>query len=178
MPDVHFSFIAALWGLPLVGLPVLLHLLFQRKSPVLLFSTVRLIKASIERTAARRRVQRWLLLACRSLLLLLLILTAAQPAKILPALGSGGRHSAIAAVIVIPATPCSFRINRARCWRGRTAWFRSCCAARSRMPRWRSSPASPRRRAVTEALRPAGELLGPAVAIASAARSRAAGASR
>ena len=68
-----FDLAILLWTLPLAGLPVLLHLLFRRKSPVVLFSTLRFIKSSQQRTAARKRVQRWLLLACRMLLLALLI---------------------------------------------------------------------------------------------------------
>jgi hypothetical protein len=95
-----FLFGSALLALPLVGLPVLLHLLFRRKSPVMLFSTIRFIKASIQRTAARKRVQRWTLLACRALALLLLILVAAQPAKML---ASGWNHAgrSLDAAIVI-----------------------------------------------------------------------------
>jgi hypothetical protein len=97
---MQFLFASALWALPLVGLPVLLHLLFRRKSPVLLFSTVRFIKASVQQTAARKRVHRWLLLACRALLLLLLVLVAAQPAKILASgLTTSGR-SVVAAIVV------------------------------------------------------------------------------
>lgn len=97
---MHFLFASALWALPLVGLPVLLHLLFRRKSPVLLFSTVRFIKASVQHTAARKRVHRWLLLACRALLLLLLVLVAAQPAKILAGGLTASGRSVVAAVVV------------------------------------------------------------------------------
>ena len=62
---MSFLFAGALWALPLAGLPVLLHLLFRRKSPILPFSTVRFIRASVQRNAARKRVQKWLLLAVR-----------------------------------------------------------------------------------------------------------------
>lgn len=95
----EFLFIHALWALPLAGLPILLHLLFRRKSPVVMFSTLRFIKASIQHTAARRKVQRWLLLACRALLLLLLIWAVAQPARIL-AQGWFTGQSTIAAIVV------------------------------------------------------------------------------
>ncbi|MDB5172996.1 MAG: hypothetical protein JWN51_1769, partial [Phycisphaerales bacterium] len=47
MSGLTFLFSAALWALPLAGLPVLLHLLFRRKSPVIQFSTIRFIKASM-----------------------------------------------------------------------------------------------------------------------------------
>ena len=67
MFGLSFLFSAALWLLPIAGLPILLHLLFRRKSPVVMFSTLRFVKSSIQRTAARKRVHRWLLLATRAL---------------------------------------------------------------------------------------------------------------
>lgn len=95
-----FLFATALWALPLAGLPLLLHLLFRRKSPVVPFSTLRFIKASIQHTAARRRVQRWLLLATRALLLALLIWAVAQPARILASRWFEPGKSLIAAVVI------------------------------------------------------------------------------
>jgi len=100
-----FSFAAALWALPLAGVPILLHLLFKQKSPVVQFSTLRFIKLSIQRTAARKRVQKWLLLACRALLVALLIWAIAQPVHQLTSSwlggsgGAGGR-SVVAAVVM------------------------------------------------------------------------------
>jgi len=99
MFGLTFLFSAALFALPLAGLPVVLHLLFRRKSPVVLFPTLRFIKSSVQRTAARKRVHRWLLLACRMLLLALLIWAIAQPAKILSA-GWFGGGSTVAAVVI------------------------------------------------------------------------------
>ena len=81
MFGLTFLFPAALWALPLAGLPVVLHLLFRRKSPVVMFSTIRFIKASVQQTAARKRVQKWMLLALRVFLLMLLIAAVAQPAR-------------------------------------------------------------------------------------------------
>ena len=97
---MQFLFASALWALPLVGLPILLHLLFRRKSPVVLFSTIRFIKASVQHTAARKRVQRWLLLASRAIALLLLVLVAAQPAKMLTSGWAGGGRSVEAAIVI------------------------------------------------------------------------------
>ncbi len=100
MFGLDFLFASALFALPIAGLPVLLHLLFRKKSPVVQFSTVRFIKSSLQRTAARRRVQRWLLLACRALLLLLLIWAIAQPAHRVAANWLGGAKSPIAAIVI------------------------------------------------------------------------------
>lgn len=99
MSGLTFLFSAALFALPLAGVPVILHLLFRRKSPVVPFPTLRFIKSSIQRTAARRRVHRWLLLATRALLLALLIWAIAQPAKILSS-GWFGGGSTVAAIVI------------------------------------------------------------------------------
>lgn len=100
MFGLDFLFASALFALPIAGLPVVLHLLFRKKSPVVQFSTIRFIKSSLQRTAARRRVQRWLLLACRALLLLLLIWAIAQPAHRVAANWLGSAKSPIAAIVV------------------------------------------------------------------------------
>ena len=100
MTGLEFGFAAGLLALPLAGLPVLLHLLFRRKSPVVPFSTLRFIKTSLQHTAARRRVQRWLLLACRALLLALLVWAISQPAA-RPASAWTGSGRSTAAVIVL-----------------------------------------------------------------------------
>src|SRR5437870_22015 len=94
----EFLFASALWALPLAGVPVLLHLLYRRKSPVVQFSTLRFVKASLQRMAARRRIQRWMLLATRALLVALLIWAIAQPAKMLASNWFGGGKSAVAAL--------------------------------------------------------------------------------
>ena len=100
MFGLEFLFSAALFALPLVGLPVLLHLLFRRKSPIIPFSTLRFIKSSLQQTAARKKVQRWLLLACRMLLLLLLIWAVAQPVRMLASNFFTSGPSLIAAIVV------------------------------------------------------------------------------
>ena len=100
MFGLDFLFASALFALPLAGLPVLLHLLFRKKSPVVPFSSVRFVRSSMQRTAARRKLQRWLLLACRALLLLLLIWAIAQPAHHVASNWFGGAKSPIAAIVV------------------------------------------------------------------------------
>ncbi len=99
MFGLEFLFSAALWALPLAGLPILLHLLMRRKSPIVPFSTLRFIRASVQRTAARKRIQRWLLLACRALLLALLIWAVAQPARKLATTWAGSKSLAAAIVV-------------------------------------------------------------------------------
>jgi hypothetical protein len=102
MPILAFAFLLApiLWALPLAGLPVLLHMLFRRKSPIISFSTLRFIRTSIQQTAARRRIQKWLLLACRILLLALLIWAMSQPVRKIAAAWTGSGQNTIAAIVV------------------------------------------------------------------------------
>jgi len=101
MFNFTFSFAAALWALPLAAAPILLHLLFKQKSPVVQFSTLRFIKMSIQQTAARKKVQKWLLLACRALLMALLIWAIAQPVHQLTSSWLGGGGSSVAAAVVV-----------------------------------------------------------------------------
>ena len=100
MFGLDFLFAAGLFALPLAAAPLLLHLLFRRKSPTVQFSTLRFIRASVQQTAARRKLHRWLLLASRMLLLALLIWAIAQPVKRLQASWAGGSKQAIAAIVV------------------------------------------------------------------------------
>ena len=100
MPNLTFLFSSALLALPLAALPVVLHLLFRKKSPVVMFPTIRFIKASVQRTAARKRVQKWLLLACRILLLALLIAAVAQPVRLLGGAWSSSKKSSIATIVI------------------------------------------------------------------------------
>lgn len=100
MFGLEFLFSAALFALPLAGVPVLLHLLLKQRTPTVQFSTLRFVKSSLQRTAARRKVKRWLLLALRVLLLALLVWAVAQPAKKLAGDWFGGSSSGVAAVVV------------------------------------------------------------------------------
>ncbi len=108
---MQFLFAAALFALPLAALPLILHLLYRRKSPVVPFPTLRYIKASLQQSAARRKVQRWLLLAVRMLLLALLIWAVAQPAKILASRFFGSEVNSVAVVVVDTSWSMQYRRN-------------------------------------------------------------------
>lgn len=111
MFGLDFLFSAALFALPLAALPLILHLLYRRKSPVVQFPTLRFIKASMEQSAGRRKVRRWLLLALRMLLLALLIWAAAQPARALATrFFSGGQSAAV--IVVDTSWSMQYRENQ------------------------------------------------------------------
>ena len=112
MFGLQFLFVAALWALPLAALPLILHLLYRRKSPVVQFPTLQFIKNSLQQSAARRKVQRWLLLALRMLLLALLIWAVAQPAKILASRFFAGGGSSTAVVVVDTSWSMQYQQNQ------------------------------------------------------------------
>ncbi len=72
-------------GVLAAGIPVLLHLLSSVRAPEMFFPTLRFLKMSMDKTARRRRLEHWLLLLVRALLLALLALGTAEliwrPAK-------------------------------------------------------------------------------------------------
>ncbi|MBN1345665.1 MAG: VWA domain-containing protein [Phycisphaerae bacterium] len=94
-----------LWGLlPIlavsVAIPVVLHLLSSVRAPQVYFSTLRFLRLSMEKTARRRRVQHWLLLVLRTLLIALLLLAVTQPLY-KPRHGLAGGDAQLAAAIVV-----------------------------------------------------------------------------
>lgn len=103
MFGLTFLFSAGLWALPVAALPIVVHLLFRRKTTVIPFPTLRFLKSSVQHTAARKKVQRWLLLGCRALLLALLIWAIAQPA-LRPRASFASAAKSSAAVIVVDTT--------------------------------------------------------------------------
>ena len=65
-------------GVLAAGIPVLLHLLSAVRAPEMFFPTLRFLKISMDKTARRRRLEHWLLLLVRALLLALLALGTAE----------------------------------------------------------------------------------------------------
>ncbi|HDZ20514.1 hypothetical protein LCGC14_0162770 [marine sediment metagenome] len=92
-----FAAPAMLIGLLAAAIPVVLHLLASVRAPQAAFPTLRFLQTAMEQTARRRRVQHWLLLILRSLMLGLLALAVAEP--ISQAVGGWGREHTIAIVL-------------------------------------------------------------------------------
>lgn len=61
------------------AIPVVIHMIYKKKAPRVLFSTIRFLKLSVERTAHRQRLQDLLLLIMRVLLFGLLGMAFAKP---------------------------------------------------------------------------------------------------
>ena len=66
-------------GLLAAAIPFALHLLSSVRAPQMVFPTLRFLHLSMEKTARRRKLEHWLLLLVRSLLLGALALAVAEP---------------------------------------------------------------------------------------------------
>ena len=96
---IHFVTPLLLLGLLAGGIPWLLHLLSSVKAQEVYFPTLRFLRMSMEKTARRRRIQHWLLLMTRTLLLAGLALAVAQPFS--DAIGNWGGRAGDAAAIIL-----------------------------------------------------------------------------
>jgi len=98
-PALTFATPLLLVGLAAAAIPVLLHLLQSVRAPEVYFPTLRFLRASMDKTARRRRLEHWVLLVIRSLLLALLALAVAEP--ILRASGGFWADRRCAAVVIV-----------------------------------------------------------------------------
>jgi hypothetical protein len=76
---IEFLGVWLLAGTAAGAIPWVLHLLSRAKAQEILFPTLRFLRISMEKTARRRRIQQWLLLIVRTLLLMVLAWAVAQP---------------------------------------------------------------------------------------------------
>ncbi|HET8650469.1 MAG TPA: BatA and WFA domain-containing protein [Gemmatimonadales bacterium] len=84
-------------GLAAAGVPLLLHLLARRQPPTVPFPAVRYLVDTTQEHRHRLRLQHWLLLVLRTLLIALLVLAAAGP--IAPFAGGGHAPASLALVL-------------------------------------------------------------------------------
>lgn len=68
-----------LWGLAAAGVPILLHLLNRRRFKEVKWAAMRFLTSAIQKNRRRIRIEQWLLLAVRTLLIICLVLGLAQP---------------------------------------------------------------------------------------------------
>ena len=87
---------AFLWGLPLVGLPVLIHFFSRKQRDIVRWAAMEFLLAS---NAPRRRFLKWkdliLLMLLRILIVLLIIAALAQPMVSIGFIGSAGPRDVI-----------------------------------------------------------------------------------
>src|SRR5436305_4629487 len=68
-----------LYGLGAASLPIIIHLLNRRKFREMPWAAMRFLLAAIRKNARRIRIEQWLLLAVRTLLILLVVTAMAKP---------------------------------------------------------------------------------------------------
>lgn len=90
-PIVAFGFanLAVLGWLAAAAAPILIHLWMRQTHRETAWAAVRFLRAALEKQARRLRLQHWLLLAVRTLLLILVVLAAAKPLLESGLLGGG-----------------------------------------------------------------------------------------
>lgn len=93
-----------LWVLPAAALPLILHLVARRQPPTVPFPAVRYLQQVTRDHQRRLKLQHWLLLLVRTLLVLALILAAAGPTVARDGLSS---HAPAALVIILDNSPSS-----------------------------------------------------------------------
>lgn len=82
MPPLLFAWFSnplILWGLGAASIPVIIHLLNKRKHREMPWAAMRFLLAAIEKNRRRVRIEQWLLLAIRTLLVILIVLAMAKP---------------------------------------------------------------------------------------------------
>jgi len=77
MNFIHIGFMIA--GAATMTLPIWIHLLLRQRAKPMEIGSIRFVKQVVRRTKSRQRIQRWLLLALRTLAVLLLGLLFARP---------------------------------------------------------------------------------------------------
>lgn len=91
-------------GLATAAIPILLHLLARRQPPTVVFPAVRYLVTTTSEHQRRLKLQNWLLLLLRTLLLATLVMAAAGPT--VPVSGVPG-HGPSALVLIVDNSPSS-----------------------------------------------------------------------
>lgn len=95
---------ALLWGMALAGVPILIHLLYRRKFVELPWAAMQFLVAATRKQARRLRIEQWLLLAARVLVIALATLACARPS--IETLGAVFRQDQpTQRIVVLDATP-------------------------------------------------------------------------
>ncbi|MCU0418907.1 MAG: BatA domain-containing protein [Cyclobacteriaceae bacterium] len=76
---MNFVFPGFLWALPVLAIPIIVHLFNFRKTTKIFFSNTRLLRQVKEETTQKRKLKQYLVLAARLLFLFFLVMAFAQP---------------------------------------------------------------------------------------------------
>jgi hypothetical protein len=101
MPGLAFLHPALLWGLALGAVPILLHLLQRRRYRVRRWAAMEFLRTTVRRSSRRLRIEQWLLLLVRALILILAALALARPVWHSPRWSWLGSRAASQVVLVL-----------------------------------------------------------------------------
>ncbi len=90
-----------LLGLPVVSIPVVIHLLSKKKTITQRFSYIKFIQLASTKVIRRHKLKQILLLILRTLLLLILVLLFARPIVHIAPIFARGRDTSLSTVIVL-----------------------------------------------------------------------------
>lgn len=76
---LNFANPALLWGLGAASLPIIIHLLNRRKFREMQWAAMRFLLAAIRKNSRRIRIEQWILLAVRTLIIMLVVSAMAKP---------------------------------------------------------------------------------------------------
>ncbi len=97
-----------LWALPAAALPLILHLVARRQPPTVSFPAVRYLQQVTRDHQRRLKLQHWLLLLVRTLLVLALVMAAAGPTVARDGLAS---HAPAALALILDNSPSSGAVS-------------------------------------------------------------------
>ncbi|RMG32721.1 MAG: VWA domain-containing protein, partial [Planctomycetota bacterium] len=100
MPAVWFANPVMLGGLGLAALPILIHLLYRRRPVAMDWGAMRYLRLAAERQTRRMRLEQWLLLMLRCLIIAFAVLATAQPYWEAPAAGGAVRRPQFHVLVV------------------------------------------------------------------------------
>lgn len=93
-----------LWAVPLIALPIVIHLINQRRYQTMRWGAMRFLLAANRMSRGYAKIRQWLILACRTLAIAGLILAACRPlASGILGLVSGGR--ADTTIVILDRSP-------------------------------------------------------------------------
>ncbi len=102
-----------LWGLPLLGIPVIIHLLTKKKAYTVRFSDIRFIKFANEKLINRHKINQFLILLLRVLTILILTLLFARPVvEVFPLTKKGSQNSIITVIMLDNSYSMGYRENQ------------------------------------------------------------------
>src|SRR3954454_19368199 len=76
---LNFANPALLWGAAAASLPIIIHLLNRRKFREMQWAAMRFLIAAMRKNSRRIRIEQWILLGIRTLLILLVVSAMAKP---------------------------------------------------------------------------------------------------